>query len=114
MDWIDTAAGRLALVLLLAGAEPGNYGIRETADDGVLPPIEPAACAEWLSRLTILIAARDEEARIGTTVDASCSGSSRDAEVSSPTTARATGPPTRPRRPEPGCSGSRTAARVRR
>jgi hypothetical protein len=28
-------------VLLLGGAEPGHYGIREPAIDGVLPPIPP-------------------------------------------------------------------------
>ncbi len=42
VDSIDTAAGRLGLVLLLGGAEPGNYGINETARDGILPPIPPA------------------------------------------------------------------------
>ena len=41
VDSIDTSAGRLGLVLLLGGAEPGNYGVDETADDGVLPPIPP-------------------------------------------------------------------------
>ena len=42
VDSIDTAAGRLGLVLLLGGAEPGSYGIEETARDGVLPPIAPS------------------------------------------------------------------------
>src|SRR5215210_7214698 len=41
VDGIDTELGRLALVLLLQGPETGNYGIRDTADDGILPPIEP-------------------------------------------------------------------------
>ena len=41
VDGIDTELGRLALVLVLAGPETGNYGIRDTADDGILPPIEP-------------------------------------------------------------------------
>lgn len=41
VDGIDEPIGRLALVLLLAGADPGDYGIRDTADDGILPPIEP-------------------------------------------------------------------------
>lgn len=36
VDNVDTLAGRLALALLLAGAERGNYGIKETAQD-VLP-----------------------------------------------------------------------------
>ncbi len=39
VDNIDTEAGRLTLVLLLAGAAPGQYGVRKTAEDGVLPPI---------------------------------------------------------------------------
>ena len=41
VDGIDTELGQLALVLLLDGADPGDYGIRDTADDGILPPIEP-------------------------------------------------------------------------
>jgi hypothetical protein len=41
VDGIDDELGQLALVLLLAGADPGDYGIRDTADDGILPPIEP-------------------------------------------------------------------------
>jgi hypothetical protein len=41
VDGIDEPVGRLALVLLLAGANPGDYGIRDTAEDGFLPPIEP-------------------------------------------------------------------------
>jgi hypothetical protein len=41
VDGIDTELGRLALVLVLKGPETGNYGIRDTADDGILPPIEP-------------------------------------------------------------------------
>jgi hypothetical protein len=40
VDDIDIAAGRLALALLLAGAEPGHYGFGETATDGSVPPIE--------------------------------------------------------------------------
>jgi hypothetical protein len=32
VDNVDTPAGRLALALLLAGAERGNYGVKETAD----------------------------------------------------------------------------------
>jgi hypothetical protein len=39
VDSVDTSAGRLGLVLLLSGAEPGNYGVTGTAHDGVLPPI---------------------------------------------------------------------------
>jgi Copper transport outer membrane protein, MctB len=41
VDAIDDSAGRLALALLLAGAEPGHYGLRDEATDGVIPPIEP-------------------------------------------------------------------------
>jgi hypothetical protein len=41
IDGIDTELGRLALVLLLAGADPGDYGVRDTADDGIVPPIVP-------------------------------------------------------------------------
>ncbi len=40
VDNVDTLAGRLALVLVLAGAE-GNYGVKETADR-LLPPAAPA------------------------------------------------------------------------
>ena len=36
---VDTPLGRLALVLLLAGGQPGSYGIRDS--DAILPPIEP-------------------------------------------------------------------------
>ncbi len=39
---VDTSAGRLALVLLLAGAESGNYGVGPNAADGVLPAVIPA------------------------------------------------------------------------
>jgi hypothetical protein len=41
VDGVDSELGRLALVLLLADAEPGDYGVRDTAEDGILPPIEP-------------------------------------------------------------------------
>jgi Copper transport outer membrane protein, MctB len=41
VDGIDEPIGRFALVLLLAGASPGDYGTRDTAEDGFLPPIEP-------------------------------------------------------------------------
>jgi hypothetical protein len=37
VDDVDTPAGRLALVLLLAGSPSGQYGIKQTADD-ILPP----------------------------------------------------------------------------
>jgi Copper transport outer membrane protein, MctB len=41
VDDVDLSTGRVALALLLAGAAPGQYGIKETAADGVLPPVEP-------------------------------------------------------------------------
>ena len=41
VDGIDDEPGQLALILLLGGADPGDYGIRDTAADGILPPIEP-------------------------------------------------------------------------
>jgi len=44
VDDLDTEAGRLALVLLLGGANPGHYGLAKSAGDGVLPPI-PAVAA---------------------------------------------------------------------
>jgi len=40
VDGIDTPIGKLALVLLLGGADSGDYGVRDTAEDGILPPIE--------------------------------------------------------------------------
>jgi hypothetical protein len=41
VDNVDTLEGRLALALLLAGGPPGNYGLKDSATDGVTPPIEP-------------------------------------------------------------------------
>ena len=41
VDDLDTLAGRLAVVLLLGGSAPGHYGVKKTAKDGVLPPIQP-------------------------------------------------------------------------
>lgn len=40
VDDIETPAGRLALALLLSGSSIGNYGLKETADDGIVPPVE--------------------------------------------------------------------------
>ncbi len=37
VDSIDNAPGQLALALVLAGGEKGNYGVEGTASDGVLP-----------------------------------------------------------------------------
>jgi hypothetical protein len=41
VDDVDALAGRLALALLLAGGQPGHYGVKDSASDGVAPPIEP-------------------------------------------------------------------------
>lgn len=41
VDRVDTPAGQVALVFLLAGARPGSYGIGEDAADGVLPDPPP-------------------------------------------------------------------------
>jgi Copper transport outer membrane protein, MctB len=42
VDAIDTDVGRLAAALVLAGAPSGNYGIKASAEDGILPtPVEP-------------------------------------------------------------------------
>jgi hypothetical protein len=43
VDDLDTEAGRLSLVLLLGGAAPGRYGVKKSADNGVLPAIPPTA-----------------------------------------------------------------------
>jgi hypothetical protein len=40
VDDIEAPAGRLALALLLSGSSIGNYGLKESAGDGVVPPIE--------------------------------------------------------------------------
>jgi hypothetical protein len=37
VDSIENTPGRLALALLLAGGQAGNYGVEPTATDGVLP-----------------------------------------------------------------------------
>ena len=41
VDDLDTEPGRLALVLLLGGGSPGQYGLKSTAKNGILPPIAP-------------------------------------------------------------------------
>jgi Copper transport outer membrane protein, MctB len=46
VDDIDTPAGRLALALLLSGSPIGNYGVHDSADDGIVPPIEPLPAAQ--------------------------------------------------------------------
>lgn len=42
VDNLESQAGRLALVVLLAGGRPGNYGVEDSSDDGVLPPLASA------------------------------------------------------------------------
>jgi len=39
VDNIDELAGHVSLAVLLAGGEPGNYGVGDGAPDGVSPPI---------------------------------------------------------------------------
>jgi hypothetical protein len=41
VDGVDDELGKLAMILLLAGGDRGDYGLRDTAEDGILPPIEP-------------------------------------------------------------------------
>jgi Copper transport outer membrane protein, MctB len=41
VDDLDKPAGRLALALLLSGSSTGNYGVKPSATDGLVPPIEP-------------------------------------------------------------------------
>jgi hypothetical protein len=45
VDDVDTPVGRLALVLLLDGASPGQYGVKDSAGDGALPPLPTRAGA---------------------------------------------------------------------
>jgi hypothetical protein len=40
VDDLNTKLGRLALVLVLAGADEGHYGVKPTARDGVLPDLD--------------------------------------------------------------------------
>jgi hypothetical protein len=39
VDSVESSAGRLATILLLAGGRPGSYGVDDTAVDGILPPV---------------------------------------------------------------------------
>jgi hypothetical protein len=45
VDDVDTPVGRLALMLLLAGQQPGQYGVKDSASDGALPPLPAKASA---------------------------------------------------------------------
>jgi hypothetical protein len=40
VDSVDSTAGSLSLVLVLAGAERGHYGVEDTATDGIVPPLD--------------------------------------------------------------------------
>ena len=40
VDSVDTQLGRVALAALLAGGQEGHYGVKQTAKDGPLPPVE--------------------------------------------------------------------------
>jgi hypothetical protein len=40
VDNVDTRMGRVALALLLAGGDPGDYGVKDTAR-AALPPVDP-------------------------------------------------------------------------
>jgi len=42
VDDVDQQIGRFALTLLLDGAKAGHYGVKASARDGVLPPLETA------------------------------------------------------------------------
>ncbi|MGH3082059.1 MAG: copper transporter [Gaiellaceae bacterium] len=44
VDSVDTLLGRVALAVLLAGGEEGDYGVKSTAD-AVVPPMEPLPLA---------------------------------------------------------------------
>jgi Copper transport outer membrane protein, MctB len=43
VDDVDTPVGRLALLLLLAGQPGGQYGVKDSATDGALPPMPTRA-----------------------------------------------------------------------
>jgi len=45
VDDVDTPVGRLALLLLLGGSPPGQYGVKDSAGDGALPPLPPRPAA---------------------------------------------------------------------
>jgi hypothetical protein len=43
VDDVDQPIGRFALALLLEGAKAGHYGVKPSARDGVLPPLDTVA-----------------------------------------------------------------------
>ena len=82
--------------------EPGSYGVGETADDGVLPPIPPAPAAGLSERLSVAHGPRRRARRGGPDRPRRSrrfASSSPTPRSWSPTTARATRPPRSPRRP---------------
>ena len=69
---VDTALGRVALAVLLGGGRTGHYGVQEDGRGRIppIPPVEPGRRRVADASLTVLVAARDEEERIGATVAA--------------------------------------------
>jgi Copper transport outer membrane protein, MctB len=45
VDSVDANVGKVALAGLLSGGREGHYGLKSTAEDGPLPPIEPLPLA---------------------------------------------------------------------
>jgi hypothetical protein len=45
VDSIDTNVGKVALAALLAGGQEGHYGLKRTAENGALPPLDPLPLA---------------------------------------------------------------------
>jgi hypothetical protein len=45
VDSVDTEVGKVALAALLAGGAEGHYGLKQTARNGAIPPIEPLPLA---------------------------------------------------------------------
>jgi hypothetical protein len=45
VDSVDTTLGRVGLAALLSGGQPGQYGLKSTATDGVTPVLEPLPLA---------------------------------------------------------------------
>jgi hypothetical protein len=45
VDSVDTTLGRVGLAALLSGGQPGHYGLKSTASDGVTPVLDPLPLA---------------------------------------------------------------------
>jgi hypothetical protein len=45
VDSVDTQVGRVALAEVLRGGPEGQYGLKSTAEDGAVPPLEPLPLA---------------------------------------------------------------------